>query len=317
LLYELIGTADMLVQNLSPAAADRLGLTSSELAETCPGLVRLSVSGFGLSGPWRNYLSFAAIGDGIAGITAAMRYEMDGHPLYQGSVIGDSITGYHAAFLALAAVYARGHHDGAGQMVDVAQAETLLSLLLAELADPELHDSAFANESPQYLLQRCMRTAGEDEWIALSIRDGAELANAVSHLTASASNGYAEADPVSRLQSLLRDRTKFEAFQVLQEVGIAACPVLTPSEVLADPHFVARKAHLSLTHPVTGEHPFVALGARANGDTLGVDSAAPLFGQHTRSIISSLPTPVDEIQRLFDAAVLAERPFNEGPAVGA
>jgi crotonobetainyl-CoA:carnitine CoA-transferase CaiB-like acyl-CoA transferase len=317
LLFDLISTADILVQNLSPAAADRLGLTGPELGERSPGLVRLSVSGFGMSGPWRNYLSFAAIGDGLAGVTAAMRYEENGHPLYQGSVIGDSITGYHAAFLALAAVYAREHHGGHGQTVDVAQSETLLSLMLAELAAPSLYKFAVGNGSPDYVLQRCVQTAGDDQWIAISIRDDAELLRAVASLQKPGAGPEPADDPTTRLEMSLRSRSKYDAFQALQGAGIAACPVLSPAEVLADPQFLSRSAHVSLDHPITGKHPYVALGARANGETLAVKTPAPLFGEHTRAIVRSLAISDEDVQQLFEKAVLSDHPFNEGPSVGA
>jgi crotonobetainyl-CoA:carnitine CoA-transferase CaiB-like acyl-CoA transferase len=104
LFKELVKRSDAVVQNYSPRVMPQLGLSYEVLREVNPAIVVTSVSGFGQEGPWRDYVSFAAIGEALSGISGLSGYTGEG-ALIHGVGVSDPFAGYLAAFSTLAAVH--------------------------------------------------------------------------------------------------------------------------------------------------------------------------------------------------------------------
>src|SRR5258707_7393869 len=122
LFKELVKRSDAVVQNYSPRVMPQLGLSYEILREVHPAIVMTSVSGFGQEGPWRDYVSFAAIGEALSGISGLSGYTGEG-ALIHGVGVSDPFAGYLAAFWTLSTGHqARG--TGEGQHVDVSQPQT-------------------------------------------------------------------------------------------------------------------------------------------------------------------------------------------------
>src|SRR6266436_8052708 len=103
LFKELVKRSDAVVQNYSPRVMPQLGLSYETLREVNPAIVMTSVSGFGQEGPWRDYVSFAAIGEALSGISSLCGYTNEGVVL-NGVGVSDFYTGLIAAFGTLAAI---------------------------------------------------------------------------------------------------------------------------------------------------------------------------------------------------------------------
>jgi crotonobetainyl-CoA:carnitine CoA-transferase CaiB-like acyl-CoA transferase len=297
----LLSSADVLVQNLSPRAARGLRLTVPRSDGQFPALVRTSISGFGQTGPWCEYLSFAVIGDAAAGIVDGLRYADDSDPLFQGSITGDSVAGYHGAFLTLAAVYARRHHEGRGQDVDVAQVEALLNFSLESFVDLERAARArvVGNRHRDYSPFGVLRAVDEAGDLAISgVTDS-------SHLSSTNVQGPEAADaPKATIDERLQLR------------GIAAAYVLSPPQLLADPTFRARQTHATLEHPTVGRLPYVGLGARAIDHAFVPTHRAPSFGEHTDEILDEIGISVTGRSALAEQHVVSTTPLGKAPKVG-
>ncbi len=125
---ELARTADVVVENFRPGTLDRWGLGYKSLSADNPGLVMLSITGFGQDGPKANLPGLARIAEGLAGFTH-LTGEADGAPLLSGaSALSDYISGTFGAYGVLLALLARAK-DGKGQQVDVALYEGILRYL--------------------------------------------------------------------------------------------------------------------------------------------------------------------------------------------
>ncbi len=114
-LAELIRRADVLVENFRPGVLDRLGFTASRLAELNPGLVTLSISGFGHDGPESGRPGYDQIAQGEAGLMSLTGPDPD-HPQRVGIPIGDLTAGIYGAYGVLAALRERDR-TGRGQVV--------------------------------------------------------------------------------------------------------------------------------------------------------------------------------------------------------
>jgi crotonobetainyl-CoA:carnitine CoA-transferase CaiB-like acyl-CoA transferase len=114
LVQELVGRADVLLENFRPGVLDRLGLGEKRLYEINPGLVVLSISGFGRDGPEAGRAGYDQIAQGEAGLMSMTG--PPGEPTRVGLPIGDLLAGMYGAFGVLAALLER-ERTGRGTMV--------------------------------------------------------------------------------------------------------------------------------------------------------------------------------------------------------
>jgi crotonobetainyl-CoA:carnitine CoA-transferase CaiB-like acyl-CoA transferase len=131
-LRTLVTGADVFVQGYRPGAMDRLGFAPERVATLRPGIVAVSISAFGHTGPWADRRGFDSIIQATNGI-AHRSADTEGTPRFTPANPLDYVTGYLAAAGALAAVQRRAR-EGGSWLVRVSLART--GMLLADL--PEL-----------------------------------------------------------------------------------------------------------------------------------------------------------------------------------
>jgi crotonobetainyl-CoA:carnitine CoA-transferase CaiB-like acyl-CoA transferase len=115
LLRRLARQADVLLENFRPGALDRLGFPIEELHRINPGLVVMSISGFGHDGPEGGRPGYDQIAQGEAGLMS-LTGDPDGEPMKVGVPIADLLAGMYGAFGVLAALHERAS-TGRGQVV--------------------------------------------------------------------------------------------------------------------------------------------------------------------------------------------------------
>lgn len=123
----LIAKADMVVENFRPGICARLGLDPSVIRQEQPGLVWVSISGFGQTGPWKDRPAYDMIVQALSGVMSLTGE--GGRPAVRlGIPAGDMIAGMYAAIAAIAALVSRAK-DGLGQTIDVSMLDGQLSML--------------------------------------------------------------------------------------------------------------------------------------------------------------------------------------------
>ncbi|OEV10777.1 CaiB/BaiF CoA transferase family protein [Streptomyces nanshensis] len=125
-LKRLAARADVLVENFRPGTMDRLGLGHAELRKANPRLVYTAISGFGQTGPYRRRPAFDNSAQAAGGLWSMNGYP-DRPPARVGTIIGDLAATMYAVIGTLAALR-HAEHTGEGQLVDVAQQDSVLSL---------------------------------------------------------------------------------------------------------------------------------------------------------------------------------------------
>jgi crotonobetainyl-CoA:carnitine CoA-transferase CaiB-like acyl-CoA transferase len=296
LLYDLVRWADVVIESEAPSRAEALGLSWTALEAVKPGLVLVSVTPFGQTGPYRDW---AAEEITVFALSSRMwMHGLDGmEPLRYGPDVAWFQVGSTAAVAALAAVFA-SQRFGIGQQVDVSALEALTGnvdarpLFAAMTGQPQPRParalSTIAGVAPckdGYMLliagserffRRLLRAIGAAELIGdpRFVGQAARAANA------------GELDAI--VLPWLADRTRREAFDQLQAYSVMCAPVQTIDEALDDPQLVARDFFVPLDHPVAGRWTYPGAPFLMSETPWTLRRPAPLLGEHNREVYGGL-----------------------------
>jgi formyl-CoA transferase len=268
ILVRLAAQADVLVQNYRPSTLERLGLDYQALAAVNPRLVYCAISGYGLTGPYRDRMAMDIAIQAASGFLARTGFP-DGPPVKAGPTVGDQVPAVYAALGILAALRQR-EQTGLGQLVDVGMFDVVASLVWDEPI--ELYDEVglgvrWGNSDPRGGPLNVYRTS--DGWVALVVGSdthwehicvlmdrpdlavyGATLADRTRHLD--------ELDQVVAAWCLGQETSALA--HALGEAGIPSSPVVDPMELRQDPHVAARGTLIDLVHPTAPDRPSGYLG---------------------------------------------------------
>jgi len=310
----LVARADVVCSNFVPGVMERLGLGSEEVARLNPSAIVLQLSGYGSPGPWSNYPAFGPSTEAAGGMNQLMGRDPD-PPVRVGSgVFSDQLAGRFAA-LSLLAALERRHRTGDGCYIDLSMAEAISmvighTVLAAALSEPS---ERLGNRDRDFAPQGVYRTAGEDEWIAITVKDDRQW-EAVAQLVGDPGFGSPELATVAgRHRNHDTIDAAFEAWtatfdrnelaQRLQEQGIAAAPVQKSRDPLFDPHLAARGVFRPVGHerPVLGyaAHPHPTTPWVAGGHERGSLTDMHFHGADNVPVLGDwLGMPPDEVHAL-------------------
>ncbi len=131
LLREMASRADVLVENFAPGVMDRLGLGAGELCALNPRLIYGSSSGYGKTGPYRDYPAMDLVMQAMSGIIDSTGYP-DQPPVKSGAAICDFMAGIHLYAAIMTALYER-ERTGAGRVVEVSMQDAVFASLASNL----------------------------------------------------------------------------------------------------------------------------------------------------------------------------------------
>lgn len=140
LFLDLVKKCDAVIENFRVGQLERWGIGWDRIHEVNPKAVLVRVSGFGQTGPYKDRVAFAPIGEAVGGLRHLIRDPNapdDQPPLRASLSLGDSIAGLFAALGALTALHGRsaGGEAAVGQCVDVSMYESVFALLESSVSD--------------------------------------------------------------------------------------------------------------------------------------------------------------------------------------
>jgi CoA:oxalate CoA-transferase len=268
LLFEMVKRADVVLENFAPGTMDRLGVGWSKLKEVNPRLIYASGSGYGLSGPYRDYPAMDLTVQAMAGVMSVTGYA-DRPPVKAGPAICDFFGGVHLYGAVMTALYERSI-TGEGRLVEVSMQEAVYASLSSNLGlffgdDPQLpmrtgNRHGGLAEAPYnvypaadgYIAIICV---GETHWKSLiKAMDRPELADdpRFTSLKARVANVELVDEIVS---AFTRASSKDALFELLMRHRVPCAPVRDLKEVVNDPHMLARRALEWIDHPSLGRVP--------------------------------------------------------------
>ncbi len=296
LFARLLVGADVLIENYSIRVVEQFGFDYEGVRAIEPEIIMVRMPGYGLDGPWRDFVGFGNTFEHAGGLSAATGYP-DGPPQGPGGY-SDPISAIHAAVALQAALEYRSR-TGHGQLIEVAQIEVMAAIAAEQVvnftATGEV-PNRMGNTSPVYVPQGVYQCRDE-KWLAISVvddRSWAMLCRTLSHQDWSEDKNLAttvgRTERRAELDAGLRDISRTWAARELAEAllsaGVAASVVLTPEEMYSDPHLNAVGYYETLRHPISGERRYPGwpmMYSCVPGSHHRF--ASPTLGQHNEEIL--------------------------------
>ena len=334
-LEKLIQTSDVLVENFGPGALDRMGFTWERIQELNPKLILASVKGFSDGHEYEDlkvYENVAQCAGGSASTTGWWKGEHS-EPTISAAALGDSNTGMHLAIGILTAYIGR-QQTGKGQKVAVAMQDAVLNLCRVKMRDQlRLDKLGYLEEYPQYPHEKFGDVVprggnagggGQPGWI-LKCKGWETDPNAYIYFTV---QGHAwepicdalgkpewKTDPAyttakarqphimdifATIENWLKDKTKFEAVNILRKFDIPCAPVFSMKELLNDKSLRASGSIVEVPHKERGSYWTVGSPIKFS-DLKPVITGSPLLGEHTDEVLAELGYSAEQIADMHTA----------------
>ncbi len=314
-LRRLLGWADVCIDGLGVGRFEALGLDWPALSALNPRLVYTSITPYGRSGPRATVggdeLTLIHAG-GLGNLLPTRSESIERAPVK----MGGHPVGYHgglaAALATLAAVIGR-RLTGRGRCIDISLQEVVLSLVRNNLAGSRYQGTTWSRVPDRPPAMGRMRTRdgyivigtpedhhfrafrellGNPDWLAG--REWESLEYRIHHLM----------EVTDRLDAWMAQQGKHEMHHRAARQGIAAGPINSVADVLADEQYAARGYFRELAHPRAGTLRYPGWPYRMTATPPGFSRAAPRLGEHTDAVCAGVGYTVEEVRELRQRGVL-------------
>lgn len=317
IVHKLIATADVLVHNFRPGAAERVGLGEDAVREIRRDIVYVSISGFGDSGPYAGQRAYDPVIQALSGLAEIQTDRDTGRPRMIRTIIADKTTALTAAQAITAALFARAR-AGQGQHVRIAMLDAMIAYLWPE-AMPSLtfvgdeRDPSEGDIGPDLVFatqDRYITAAAlsDDEWAGMCrALNRQDLIDDLRFNTAGARSRNA----VERRGIMAAELEKWLASEILPRLltnDVPAAPVLSRFELLKDAQVQANHILEEYQSPVFGQVRQPRPAAQFDRTPSGIRELAPLLGADNATILGELGYSEDDIARLEHDRVLHNQP---------
>lgn len=311
---ELVSTTDIVVQNLRPGSIDRLGLGYEDARLINPGVIYVSASGWGQTGPLAQLPGLDIMAQARGGLISITGPE-DGELCKIGVPVCDLVCGIYGALAAVAALQAR-RETGEGQHIDVNLLESGISLAVWEAARyfatgevPVPQGSAHAISAPYQVV-----TAKDGSFAVGAVTPGTfeafcevidmpELVTDPRYVDKNSRRAH-RAALIASIESATIQQPVSHWTSRLENVGVPCAPVQTYDQVFTDPHLLERGFFWDSHHPRAGIVRQVGSPMSFSGTPTRRASAGPVLGAHSVEVLSSLGYQESRVRELLDTGVV-------------
>jgi crotonobetainyl-CoA:carnitine CoA-transferase CaiB-like acyl-CoA transferase len=297
LLEPLIDWADVVVENFSPGTLEKLGLDYQRLAARNPGLIMVSGSVYGQTGPLAQSWGVDGTGAALSGRTWLTGWPDRDPVIPSAAPYGDVILPFAMAAAVIAALEHRDAHQR-GCRIDASMYELCVQQMRSALL-PGASAMRSGNADAGIFQQGVYAAREAERWIAVTFHTRPQWQSFA------ASAGFSAADPAAReaaLAAWCAARPERETVEYLQGMGIAAGAVQDMSDLVErDPQIRARRSLVAFQHPLLGEFGHMRTPIDVSR-TRTASYRAPGMGEHNariaREVCGLTPERVAELDNL-------------------
>ncbi len=315
IVRDLARQADILVENFPVGTLARYGLDYAAIRAVNAGIVYVSCTGFGQSGPLARRKGYDTIFQAMGGIMS-LTGERGGPPVKPGLPVADLTSGLWVAIAILAGLAGRTA-QGRGCHIDFSMLDGQIALLTLAAAryfalgevPPRLGtehpgrvpSASFLCADGGYL----HITASDQHWLPLCRALGLDAWGSDAELCSNSGRLKRRGEVMARLTAAIAARPRDDVASALDRAGVPQGPIRTVDEILSDEHVAARELVQEFTHPAVGEFPALRLPFKLDGWDDPTVQCPPLLGEHTERVLSEqLALSRERIAQLREAKAI-------------
>ena len=305
-LRDLVGKADILVENFRPGSLASLGFSYHDLARIHPRLIYCSISGYGQNGPRASLSGYDVVIQGESGFMDVTG-SADGEPTRAGVAITDFLAGLYAVQGILLALYDR-QRTGLGQHVDIALFDSMLSVMRLPLGILQATGSApgrIGNDHPSIAPYETLDLREGTIIVAVgNPRLWKQFCDAIERPGLMTDPRFAtNADRVANRTALKAElESAFDRFTLnglierLEAHNVPCGRVRTIAEAIADPQVAARNMLPTFSLEGFGEVATLGTPVKLSRTPAEVSLAPPGLGEHTEEVLDELDRSLPRIR---------------------
>ena len=325
IFLELVKQVDVVAENFVPGTLDKLGLGYEELKKVNPAIILASIYGFGSFGPYSSLPGVDPVAQAMGGLMSLTGLP-ETPPLKTGPAVADAIAGIYLASGILAALLER-HKTGLGKRIEVSMMDAVFTVLEESVIRASMTGDALparGNTDPLGAPWDAFPTK-DHKWVMVCSLGGNRFYNIYSKIgrndLAEAYKGDGPEASVKRANDLKLLNKAFAEWSInhnaedvmalMREDRVPCGVVKDVTELLEDPHLIARNMVAAVDHPVLGQIKTYNQPVMFDGDNFGIDTNDPAdymdpdLGEHNRIILGELLGMDDEtIATLYAENVL-------------
>lgn len=318
LIKHLVARSDILIENFRPGTMEKWGLGWEELSRVNPRLIMIRVSGYGQTGPYSSKAGYGSIGEAMGGLRYVVG-DPSTPPSRMGISIGDTLAATFACLGGLMALHAR-ERTGRGQVVDSAIYEAVLAVM--ESLITEYDKTGYIRERTGAILPGVapsnvyptkdgtfMLIAANQDSVFKRLAEAMgrpELATDPRYATHSA-RGKRQKELDDLIADWTRTLGRAELGELLDRHGVPRGDIYRAPEMLADAHFKARQAIISIMHPKLGKLKMQNVVPKLSETPGAIYAPGPELGQHNEEIFCSLlGLDKNSIEQLAERGVIGQ-----------
>ena len=317
IIQKLIATSDVLVQNFRPGAIQRMGLSREVVFDIRPDIIYASISGFGDTGPYSHQRVYDPVIQALSGLADVQRDQLSGLPRMVRTIICDKTSALTAAQSITAALFRR-ERTGRGGHVAVAMLDVMIGFLWPEAMGSlsfigKEEDPARSQKSPDLVFKSLdgyltAAAVSDPEWQGMcralkrtDLIEDPRFKRAAERAQNSADRRQITSDEISKWPSadLL---ARFDA------EGVGAAPILTRTEIEANPQVVENRIFQPIEDSVLGSVRMPRPATVFDDETTSIHTLAPFKGANNRAVLSEIGYSPGEIDKLSSDNVLYDSP---------
>jgi crotonobetainyl-CoA:carnitine CoA-transferase CaiB-like acyl-CoA transferase len=294
--FDLVPHFDVFVENYGPGVLEALDIDIEELRRINPRLICARLKGFGLTGPYKDFMVYDWVAQAAAG-AFSVTGDVDGPPRIVGPTYADSGTGMQAAIAVLAA-YVEQQRTGHGQVIELSMQEAVTMFMRTlELEKWGLEPAGrhgYLRGRAAGGLYRCQGDGPNDwmfiypvttqMWDALCTTIGRpDMVNDERYCTAEARVANVD-DVYAQISAWTTQHEKREAMRLLGAAGVPCSYVFDTMDLFEDEHLKERGLVQTVQHPVAGPVQLMRPAMIMPG--LEPIERSPLLGEHTDEVLS-------------------------------